>query len=87
MAVVSRTCANKKCGKVFEARSADVARGWAKFCCKSCKATVQETKTGANRQFQARVERREVAYERGFHEEMDAAGHMHDSGYFGHGQH
>ena len=32
---VQRTC---KCGKKFEARKADVKRGWGKFCSKSCKA-------------------------------------------------
>lgn len=43
---VSRKCQNKKCGAAFTARSADVARGWARFCSKSCKATVQEKRTG-----------------------------------------
>jgi hypothetical protein len=28
------------------ARAADVARGWARFCSKSCKAVVQEKRTG-----------------------------------------
>jgi len=34
-------CGNKKCRKVFQARTADVARGWGKFCSKSCKAKKQ----------------------------------------------
>jgi len=34
-------CRNKKCGKEFEARTADVKRGWGKFCSKSCKAKKQ----------------------------------------------
>jgi hypothetical protein len=34
-------CANAKCCKVFEARTADVNRGWGKFCSKSCKARRQ----------------------------------------------
>lgn len=34
-------CHNKKCGKEFEARTADVKRGWGKFCSKSCKAKKQ----------------------------------------------
>lgn len=39
-------CANHKCGVMFEARTADRSRGWARFCCKSCKAVVQEKRTG-----------------------------------------
>lgn len=31
-------CHYRKCGKEFEARTADVKRGWGKFCSKSCKA-------------------------------------------------
>ncbi len=31
----------KNCGKHFEARKADVQRGWGKFCSKSCKASKQ----------------------------------------------
>jgi len=34
-------CANKKCHKEFQARTADVKRGWGKFCSKSCKAKHQ----------------------------------------------
>lgn len=48
---VSRKCANKKCGATFTARSADVARGWARFCSKSCKATVQERRTHQHRDY------------------------------------
>lgn len=39
-----RTC--KNCGAPFVARVADVKRGWAKFCSKSCKAVKQEKRTG-----------------------------------------
>lgn len=39
--MVKVKCANKKCGKEFEARAADVNRGWGKFCSKSCKAIKQ----------------------------------------------
>ena len=42
--MVDRNC--KCCGKEFTAREADVKRGWAKFCSKSCKAKKQEAKTG-----------------------------------------
>ena len=34
------------CGKSFTARAADRARGWARFCSKSCKATKQARTTG-----------------------------------------
>lgn len=46
MSKVTRKCSNKKCGAMFTARSADVKRGWARFCSKSCKAYVQEKRTG-----------------------------------------
>ena len=36
----------KCCGKTFEARVADVNRGWGKFCSKSCKAVKQTRLTG-----------------------------------------
>lgn len=41
-----RKCENPKCGKGFFARVADVRRGWARFCSKSCKASEQEKRTG-----------------------------------------
>lgn len=31
----------KRCGEKFPARVADLKRGWAKFCSKSCKAIKQ----------------------------------------------
>ena len=40
---VERTC--KTCKVKFMAREADVKRGWAKFCSKSCKAVKQERRT------------------------------------------
>lgn len=40
---VERNC--QWCGKPFKARAADVKRGWAKFCSKSCKASEQEKRT------------------------------------------
>ena len=45
---VERKCQNKRCGRTFTARSADVARGWARFCSKSCKAEEQERHTHQN---------------------------------------
>lgn len=41
--MVQRKC---RCGKDFQARAADVKRGWGKFCSKSCKAVEQERRTG-----------------------------------------
>jgi hypothetical protein len=38
---VVRCCANQSCKIHFIAKKADVARGWAKFCSKSCKAQKQ----------------------------------------------
>jgi hypothetical protein len=50
--MVARKC--KWCGDLFQARSADAARGWAIFCSKSCKAKKQEARTGQNARYQAR---------------------------------
>lgn len=36
----------KRCKQPFMARVADRARGWGKFCSKSCKAIKQERRTG-----------------------------------------
>lgn len=36
----------KRCKSLFEAREADIRRGWGKYCSKSCKAVVQERDTG-----------------------------------------
>lgn len=35
-----------RCAKPFMARVADRARGWGRFCSKSCKAVKQEARTG-----------------------------------------
>jgi hypothetical protein len=37
--MVERKCS--RCGTTFQARQADVNRGWARFCSKSCKAKKQ----------------------------------------------
>jgi hypothetical protein len=47
-AKVEITCA---CGTKFMARIADRKRGWGKFCSKSCKASVQESRTGQYRNY------------------------------------
>jgi len=39
-------CKNPRCKEHFVARVADRKRGWARFCSKSCKALVQEKRTG-----------------------------------------
>lgn len=44
------------CKLPFDARTADRARGWARFCSKSCKAIKQEQRTGQNRAY---LERRD----------------------------
>lgn len=41
----------QSCRKTFKARAADVARGWGKFCSKSCKAIKQEQRTGQYAQY------------------------------------
>lgn len=38
----------KCCKTSFEARTADVKRGWGKYCSKSCKAIKQTQKNGYN---------------------------------------
>lgn len=48
---VQRTCGY--CRGPFQARKADVDRGWARFCSKSCKASFQERRTGQYRAVQS----------------------------------
>ncbi|HET8687664.1 MAG TPA: hypothetical protein VFM18_13520 [Methanosarcina sp.] len=48
--MTERTCKNQNCKVRFLARTADVKRGWAKFCSKSCKAVEQEKRTGQYKQ-------------------------------------
>lgn len=58
MSMVERFC--KNCRAAFQAKSADVKRGWAKYCSKSCKAKHQERKTGATSAFYHRQDERDV---------------------------
>ena len=51
--MTSVTC---ECGVVFEARPADIKRGWAKSCSKSCAARRTNRKTG---NFQHYMDRQE----------------------------
>ena len=44
MRMIERTCA--RCRKKFMAREADVRRGWAKCCSKSCAASKRNRETG-----------------------------------------
>ena len=44
MKMVQRTCA--RCRKKFMAREADVKRGWAKCCSRSCAASRRNRETG-----------------------------------------
>jgi hypothetical protein len=39
------------CNKPFQARVADINRGWGKFCSKVCKAKRQERRTGQYRRY------------------------------------
>jgi len=48
MGMVERTC---HCGNKFQAKSADVKRGWAKCCSKACAARLREQKTGNYKRF------------------------------------
>jgi len=48
MGVIERTC---HCGKKFQAKEADVKRGWAKCCSKACAARMREQKTGNYKRF------------------------------------
>ena len=50
--MIERKC--KTCKQPFMARTADVKRGWAKFCSKSCKAIKQEGRTGQHWAYKAR---------------------------------
>lgn len=54
MSTVNRKC--ERCQAPFTARSADVRRGWGRFCSKSCKATEQEARTGQHAMHQIRKE-------------------------------
>jgi hypothetical protein len=49
--MVGREC--ERCKKAFTARAADVARGWGRFCSKSCKAIKQEAVTGQHAAYMA----------------------------------
>lgn len=63
------------CNIKFMARTADVKRGWAKFCSKSCKAVKQEARTGQYRAYKERTS-----------DDSDHWGHIFASGDEGHGQ-
>ena len=52
----------KQCGCEFQARKADVKRGWGKYCSKSCKAMRQEKKTGQYARYKHRKNRSDDDY-------------------------
>jgi hypothetical protein len=58
MTTVERICA---CGAKYTARLADIKRGWAKSCSKSCAATKREKRTGT---FAAYSQRQRDSYYR-----------------------
>ena len=51
--MIERTC---KCGQKFMAKEADVKRGWAKSCSKSCAASATNKKTGNFKRYWQRRE-------------------------------
>lgn len=51
--MVSRICICG-CKQTFEARAADVKRGWGKYFSKSCKAIHQEKRTGQHAAYKSR---------------------------------
>lgn len=51
MAEITKAC--ECCGKPMQVRSADVKRGWGRFCSKSCKASEQARRTGQYRALNA----------------------------------
>lgn len=57
------TC--KCCGEPFAARIADRARGWARYCSKSCKAMKQELRTGQHAAYQERRDQESEGIEGG----------------------
>jgi hypothetical protein len=61
--MVDRKC--QWCRKPFQARAADVKRGWGRFCSKSCKANKQEKRTHQHRDFQRDYWNRQEAFEKG----------------------
>lgn len=67
--MIERKC--KCCRSTFKAREADVKRGWAKFCSKSCKATQQERRTGQHQAHRVRQYQREFGGEPQFHHRTD----------------
>ena len=75
--MVNRFC--ECCRKPIKVREADVRRGWGRFCSKSCKARVQEARTGQHADYRARKEDRDFITDQddpswGEHEMWDATG-------------
>jgi hypothetical protein len=77
MALVERNC--ERCKKPFTARSADVKRGWAKFCSKSCKAIKQERRTGQNASFQARIGEHNPNHPKWLRDEIQFESDLHEA--------
>lgn len=50
------------CKRTFTARTADVARGWARFCSKRCKAIKQEQRTGFHADYLDRKQARDFSH-------------------------
>ena len=70
--MVTKDC--EQCGKIMQARQADINRGWGRFCSKSCKAKKQTKR-------QSYKPRGSWVYG-----DLEDVGHPLASGFFGHGQ-
>lgn len=78
--MVDRVCACG-CGATFQARAADIKRGWGKYASKACKARMQ-----ARKGLPAGLARKLRPFDRRERDDSDEIGHPMASGYFGHGQ-
>ena len=66
-----------KCGMVYEARKADIDRGWGRSCSKSCAAVKRNRKTGQYKKHLRSINREDLGEE---------VGHVFAPGFWGHGQ-
>ena len=64
---IERVCQNNLCDKRFFAKQADVNRGWALYCSKSCKA-IQQVKRDTKVQLFSRKELTENLYRKQLYE-------------------
>jgi hypothetical protein len=73
--MTKRTTKICRCGTTFHPRTADIKRGWGKFCSKSCKATEQEQRTHQHYNYRnSGVSRKEFKH---YQQEHGGAPHFH----------